>query len=176
MFKHDALTLGRRQRSSKVVHPYAAIEHRVIDSAAFADLKPQSVRLLLIIARQLSKDDAKNGHLQATWKYARERGMGSENTLRSSIADLIAHGFIYRTRSRGANKQWARYAVTWKSVKNKDGLFLHGFLFDAWKTWEPSKKAPPKKRRIRPSESDGTSLTFQQLVMEPDQQKLMTMN
>lgn len=142
MFKHDALTLGRRQRATKVAHPYSAIEHRITDSAAFADLKPQSVRLLLIIARQLTKEN--NGHLQATWKYARERGMGSENTLRSSISDLIAHGFLFRTRSRGPNKQWARYAVTWKSITKKEGLYLHGFLLDAWKTWEPSKKHPQK--------------------------------
>jgi len=174
VFKHDALTLGRRQRATKVAHPYSAIEHRITDSAAFEDLKPQSVRLLLIIARQLTKEN--NGHLQATWKYARERGMGSENTLRSSISDLIAHGFLFRTRSRGPNKQWARYAVTWKSITKKEGLYLHGFLLDAWKAWEPSKKAPPKKRRIRPSESDGTTPSFQQFLMETDQQKLMTMN
>lgn len=176
MLKHDALTLSKQRKLKPSTHPYAALEHRIIDSEAFADLKPQSVRLLMIMCRQLTPHDANNGHLQATWSYTRKRGMGSENTLRAAIADLIAHGFIYRTKSRGPNKQWARYAVTWKRIKEKEGLYLQGFLHDAWKNWEPTKKAPPKKRRIRPSKSDGTPLTFQQFVMEPDQQKLMTMN
>jgi hypothetical protein len=179
MAKHDAYVMGHGKRKVRKVasgvHPYAALEHRIIDSEAFADLKPQSVRLLMIICRQLTVYN-NNGHLQATWSYTRKRGMGSENTLRAAIADLIAHGFVYRTKSRGPNKQWAKYAITWKSIKEKDGLYLDGFLFDAWKFWVSSKKAPLKKRRIRPSESDGTPLTFQQFVTEPDQQKLMTMN
>jgi hypothetical protein len=83
--------------------------------------------------------------------------MGSENTLRAAIADLIAHGFIYRTKSRGPNKQWARYAVTWKPIKNKEGLYLQGFMHDAWKDWEPTKKKHPQK-------SDGSD---HQKVMEP---------
>ena len=177
MVKHDAYELGlKKKRVASRVHPYAALEHRIIDSEAFAALKPQSVRLLMIMCRQLTPHDANNGHLQATWSYTKKRGMGSENTLRAAIGDLIAHGFIYRTKSRGPNKQWAKYAVTWKPIKNREGLYLHGFMHDAWKDWEPTKKAPPKKRQIRPSESDGTPVTFQQFVTEPDQQKLMTMN
>jgi hypothetical protein len=176
MSKHDALILSKQRKLRPSTHPYAAIEHRIIDSEACADLKPQSFRLLVIMCRELTAHDANNGHLQATWSYTRKRGMGSENTLRAAIADLIAHGFIYRTKSRGPNKQWAKYAVTWKSIKNKEGLYLHAFLPDAWKDWKPTKKAPPKNRRIRPSESDGTTLNFQQFVMEPNQQKLMTMN
>ena len=58
MAKHDAYVMGHGKRKvSKVasgVHPYAALEHRIIDSEAFADLKPQSVRLLMIICRQLT--------------------------------------------------------------------------------------------------------------------------
>ena len=113
MSKHDALILSKQRKLRPSTHPYAALEHRIIDSEACADLKPQSFRLLAIMCRQLTPHDANNGHLQATWSYTRKRGIGSENTLRAAIADLIAHGFIYRTKSRGPNKQWARYAVTW---------------------------------------------------------------
>jgi hypothetical protein len=126
-------------KRSTTKHPYAAIEHRVIDSAAYADLGHSSVRLLLLIARQLTRPN-NNGHLQASFEYCKKHGFGSEHTLRGAIADLIAHGFIYRTRSHGANRIWARYAVTWLPVSNRDGLFLDGFAACSWRDWTPDKK------------------------------------
>jgi hypothetical protein len=134
------------QKASRTgtTHPYAAIEHRVIDSSAYADLSHSATRLLIVIARQLTKDN--NGHLQATFKYCNPRGFGSEHTLRDAIAELISHGFIYRTRSHGANKAWARFAVTWLSIKNREGLFLDGFKACAWRDWQPTdKKSSPQK-------------------------------
>lgn len=119
-------------------HPFAAIEHRVIDSSAYAALGHSACRLLTILARQLTKDN--NGNLQATFTYCQPRGIGSEHTLSAAIADLIAHGFIYRSKAAGANKQWARYAVTWLPVKKPDGLFMAGFVSCAWRKWEHEKK------------------------------------
>lgn len=116
-------------------HPYAAIEHRVIDSPAYADLSFSAQALLVQLARQLTKKN--NGHLQASFAWCSKRGFGSEHTLRAAIADLIGHGFIYRTRSHGANKAWARYAVTWLSITEKEGLFLSGFKPFAWRDWQP---------------------------------------
>lgn len=139
-------------------HPYAAIEHRVLDSPAFADLSGSAVRLLLLLARQLKKDN--NGHLQATFKWCQRFGIGSEHTVQSAIAELISHGLIYRTCSHGPNKAWARYAVTWLSIgKNREGLFLEGFVSCAWRYWQPDenghgkKKAPRKNCRNVPAES-----------------------
>lgn len=135
---------GQSQPKTTTKHPYAAIEHRVIDSSAFADLKPMARTLLLLLARQLTKDN--NGHLQASYKWCSRFGIGSEHTLRSAIHELISHGFIYRTRSHGANGAWARYAVTWLPIKNRDGLFLAGFVSCAWRDWQPTeKKSTPKK-------------------------------
>lgn len=135
---------GQSSPKTTTKHPYAAIEHRVIDSPAFADLKPTAQSLLLLLARQLTKDN--NGHLQASYKWCRRFGIGSEHTLRGAIRELISHGFIYRTRSHGANGAWARYAVTWLPIKNRDGLFLPGFLPCAWREWEPTeKKSTPLK-------------------------------
>lgn len=118
---------------------YAAIEWRVLDSAAFADLSHSACRLLMLLARQLTKQN-NNGHLQATYSWCKKRGIGSEHTLRDAIADLIAHGFICRTRSHGANGTWAQYAVTWLPIKDKSGLYLDGFLPDAWSVWQPTEK------------------------------------
>lgn len=137
---------GQSPRKTSTTHRYVAIEHRVMDSPAFADLKPSSVRVLLAIARQLTKDN--NGHLQATWSWCKRYGIGSDNTLADAIADLIAHGFIQRTRSHGANGVWATYAVTWLPIRRREGLFLDGYKDCAWRYWEPGrKKSSPQKLR-----------------------------
>ena len=72
-------------RKTSTKHPYAAIEHRVIDSPAYADLKPSAKVLLLLLARQLTKSN--NGHLQATFEWCKRYGIGSEHTLRDAISD-----------------------------------------------------------------------------------------
>ena len=137
---HEAARRGeQRQQKLNKQDPYAAVEYRVIDSPAFADLKPSAKVLLLLMARQLTQDN-NNGHLQASFAWCNRYGIGSEHTLRSAIADLICHGFIYRTRSHGANRAFAKYAVTWKSIKYRDGLFLDGFVPTAWRYWKPKQK------------------------------------
>lgn len=125
-------------------HPYAAIEHRVIDSDAFADLTFAARALLLQMARQLTKSN--NGHLQATHKYLKRFGF-AENTITRCVAELIAHGFIYRSRSGGFHQGAAKYAVTWLSITNKEGIFLQGFKPFAWRDWVPDEKTPPPNLR-----------------------------
>lgn len=150
---------GQSSRKTSTTHPYIAIEHRVLDSESFADLKHSSVRVLLAIARQLSKDN--NGHLQATWTWCKRYGIGSDNTLTDAIADLIAHGFIYRTKSHGANGVWATYAVTWVPIKKTDGLFLAGLKMFAYRDWQPGdKKTSPQKLREHPRRKCGLSGDF----------------
>jgi hypothetical protein len=122
-------------------HPYAAIEHRVIDSPAYAALTFSARSLLVLITRQLTKDN--NGRLQATYSYVRRFGFDSERTLARAIAALIAHGMIYRTRSGGYQQGAAQYAVTWLSIKNRQGLFLDGFKPCAWRDWKPDEKELP---------------------------------
>jgi hypothetical protein len=142
-------------------HPYAAIDHRVIDSPAFADLSHSSTRLLLLIARQITVNvtwpNGNNGHLSASFTECNKRGFGSEHTLRDAIADLITHGFIYRTRSHGANGAWAHYAVTWLPIKATKGLFLDGFLPCAWRHWNPQNK---KSSRRKVQEASGSECSF----------------
>ena len=122
---------------AKIKHPYAAIEHRVIDSPAYAALTFSARSLLVLMARQLTKDN--NGHLQATYSYMRRFGF-SVNTLSRAIHQLIAHGMIYRSRSGGYQKGAAQYAVTWLSITNRKGLFLNGFKPCTWRDWVPSEK------------------------------------
>jgi len=135
---------------AKTSHLYAAIEHRVIDSPAFADLSKSSKLLLLLLARQITVNyewpKGNNGHLHAVYSWCSKFGIGSEHTLQKAIAELISHGFIYRTRSHGANKVCARYALTWLPIKETKGLFIAGFVSSAWRYWTPlEKKSTPQK-------------------------------
>jgi len=125
-------------------HLYAAIEHRVIDSPAYASLSFSARSLLVLITRQLGK--ANNGHLQATYSYMHRFGFASEHTLSRCLKELISRGMIYRSRSGGYQQGAAQYAVTWLSVTNKEGLFLAGFKPCAWREWKPEEKnSPPSK-------------------------------
>lgn len=137
----NAVAPGRKYSTK---HPYAAIEHRVIDSPAYADLTFSARSLLVLMTRQLTKDN--NGHLQATYSFLQPLGFDSEHTISRAITDLIAHGMIYRTRSGGFHQGPSQYAVTWLSVTKRDGLFLQGFKLCAWRDWQPEQKKsrPPK--------------------------------
>lgn len=154
---------SRRQRgvdraSKPMRHPFVALEHRVIDSPAYASLSFSARDLLVLMGRQLTKDN--NGHLQATFSWCERYGFGSEHTLRDAIADLISRGFIYRTRSHGANGAWARYALTWLPIKKREGLFLDGFVPFAWKAWAPDQPARKKSSRQKVLEHSGRNCSF----------------
>jgi hypothetical protein len=125
-------------------HPYAAIEHRVIDSPAYADLTFSARDLLVLIARQLTKNN--NGHLQATFTYMERFGF-SVNTLSRATKELIAHGFIYRSKSGGFHQGAAQYALTWLSVTNTNEIFMASFKSCAWRDWTPPDANPLKKTR-----------------------------
>lgn len=138
-------------------HPYAAIEHRVLDSAAYADLTYSARSLLVLMTRQLTKDN--NGHLQATFSYMRKFKF-SENTIGRAIRALISHGMIYRSRSGGYQQGAAQYAVTWLPIKDKKGLYLDGFVSCAWRRWEPPEKktGPSELRSTHPKNGKWTLL------------------
>jgi hypothetical protein len=153
--RSEASKRGQAPPKTATKHPYAAIEHRVIDSPAYANLPFSARSLLVLLARQLTKDN--NGHLQASFAWCSKYGFGSEHTLRAAITELVAHGFIYRTRSHGANKAWAKYAVTWLPIKNREGLFLDSFPPCAWRDWTPEQK---KSTRQKVLEQSGRKCSF----------------
>lgn len=141
----EALKRGQSPTKTTTAHRYAAIEHRVIDSPAFADLTFSAQSLLILMARQLSKDN--NGHLQATYSYMQGFGF-SDRTLTRATKELIAHGFLYRTRMGGYQQGASQYAVTWLPIKKREGLTLDWFITCAWRNWKPDeKKLPPANLR-----------------------------
>jgi hypothetical protein len=140
-------------------HPYAAIDHRVLDSEAYADLSHSTRSVLTMLTRQLNGKN--NGHLQATASYMKRYGI-CEKSVQRGIASLIEHGFVYRScadRMKPGGNDWtriaAKYAVTWLSITNREGLFLDGFLSFAWRNWQPnSKKIPTVKKALAYSQID----------------------
>jgi len=148
-------------------HPYAAIEHRVIDSPAYASLTFSARALLLQIARQLNGTN--NGHLQATHSYLNQYGF-SENTITRGIAELIATGILYRSRAGGYQQGPAKYAVTWLPIsKITEGIFLAGFKACAWRDWQPEDKKtpPPNVRTANRKNGEWTSTTPPKFAVEP---------
>lgn len=139
-------------------HQFAAIEHRVLDSEAYADLSYSARSVLTLIVRQLTVNvvwpAGNNGHLQATASFMQKYGI-SENTLGRALKELISHGFIARTcadRIKPGGNDYKRiaanFAVTWLPVKNRTGLFLDSFKACAWRDWTPEtkKSRPPNWR------------------------------
>lgn len=148
------------------MHPFVRIENRVIDSPAFASLTFSSRALLLQIARQLNGSN--NGHLQATHSYLKNYGF-SENTITRGVSELIATGFLYRSRAGGYQQGPAKYALTWLPLtKLTDGLFLAGFKSCAWRDWQPEKKTPPPKvRTANRKNGEWTGTTPPKFAVEP---------
>jgi len=148
--------VDRKERGK--LYPYFRLEHRLIESPAWAALSFSARALLDLFGRQLNGTN--NGHLQATFAWAERYGFGSEHTLRAAIADLITHGFIYKTRSHGANGAWARYAVTWEPIKNTADLFLAGFVPNVWEKWAPEPMANGKSSRQKLPEQSSRKCSF----------------
>lgn len=141
----EARKRGQSPAKKSTVHRYAAVEHRVLDSEAFADLSFSAQSLLTLMCRQLSIDN--NGHLQATHSYMQRFGF-SDRTLTRATKELVEHGFLYRTRMGGYQKGASQYAVTWLPIKKREGLNLEWFISCAWHKWKPDeKKLPPANLR-----------------------------
>lgn len=158
--RHEAKVRGQLPKKGGTKHPFAAIEHRVIDSPAYADLTFSARSLLQLLARQLTVPN-NNGHLQATHSYMARFGF-SDRTLTRAIKELISHGIVYRTRCGGYQQGASQYAVSWLSIDKKAGLFLDGFLPCAWRHWEPSKnKTPPAKLRYHNRKNGDRTLVAQ---------------
>jgi hypothetical protein len=143
----DSVEAARRGQGSKAAqkrHPYAAIEHRILDSAAWADLSFSARALLIQIARKLTAPN-NNGQLEVAYSYVARFGY-SEATIWRGLADLVSHGFLFRTKSGGYNRGTSRFAVTWlKLGDNRDGISPQGFKMYAWRDWQPTEKKRTSK-------------------------------
>jgi hypothetical protein len=145
----EARKRGGRPSSRKVQHLYASIEHRVMDCDAYKDLGYAARSILMLLCRQLTKDN--NGWLQGAFTYMQRYGVGSEHTVTNAIRELIAHGMVYKTKQGGYAAGSSLYAVTWLSVTRREGLFLDGYVHCAFRHWTPAPKKKPRRKCGSPS-------------------------
>lgn len=133
----------RRQReadkpkmSSK--HPIAAIEKRIIDSPAYADLSFSARAVLLLLCRNMEK--GMNGHIQISERQAGDNGI-ERKTLRRALADLTAHQLIVMTwRGGKVQGNCNKYALTWLPIKQRNGICIDHFKLDSWRAWSVSQR------------------------------------
>jgi hypothetical protein len=116
-------------------HPIAAIEKRILDSAAYADLAFSSRAVLVLLCRNLEKN--RNGHIQLSETQAAGNGI-ERKTLRRAFSDLIAHQLIVMTW-RGGKVQGScnKYALTWMPIKDRKGIHADHFKLESWRDWKP---------------------------------------
>lgn len=135
----DRTEQTKRGQSPKTTtkHPIAAIEKRILDSAAYADLAFSSRAVLFLLCRNL--DLNRNGHIQLSETQAAGNGI-ERKTLRRAFSDLIAHQLIVMTW-RGGKVQGGcnKYALTWIPIKDRKGIQASHFKPESWRDWKPEK-------------------------------------
>lgn len=92
---------------------YVAMPHHILTSAEYAQLSGYAVNLMLDLFGQFKGSN--NGDLCAAWKIMEKRGWRSRDTLGRALKELLAAGFISKTRQGGRNLS-NLYAVTWLSI------------------------------------------------------------
>ena len=108
--------------------------------AATAHLGHTSFRLLDNLLAQYNGSN--NGDLCAAEKTMRLYGWTSSGTIHKAITELIATGFIQRTRQGGRN-QCSLYAVTWLTIDDCGGKL------DVNETQAPSNLWKPENENQR---------------------------
>lgn len=136
-------------------HPIAAIEKRVLDSPAHADLTFSARAVLILLCRNLEL--GRNGHIQLSESQAAKHGV-ERKTLRRAFKELVSHQLVVMTW-RGGKVQGAcnKYALTWLPVKDRNGIHADHFKLEAWRDWEPTiekktacRESPPDSAVIVP--------------------------
>jgi len=136
--KHEAIRRGQSSMKKSSGHPIAAIEKRIMDSQAHANLSYSARAVLMALCRNKEKD--RNGHIQLSEKQAESLGI-ERKALRRALKQLIAHQLIIMTW-RGGKVQGScnKYALTWEPIKDRTGIQCQQFKPDAWRDWKPVEK------------------------------------
>lgn len=146
--RHEAAKRGQQRKPSNR-HPYFALEWRLLDSEAYADLTFSARSLLDVLGRQLGVPN-NNGHLLTAYNYIKKFGFDSDRTVTRATKELIEHGFLFKTKTGGYQRGVGKFAVTWLPLSSDlNGLSPNGFKPNAWRDWRPTTK--PEKEKTRPT-------------------------
>jgi len=125
---------GRRESGS-----FVALPHAVLGGDEWAELSAQAVKLLLDLYAQYR--GANNGDLTVAWSILKERGWKSKDTLYRALDELIAAGWVIRTRQGGRHIP-SLYAVSWQAIDHCEGKLDVAPTNTAPGTWK--KKSVPR--------------------------------
>lgn len=82
---------------------YIAVSRTFLQSSQVASLSPYALKLLIDLLAQYN-GRSNNGDLCAAWKFMRQRGWRSKDTLQKARDELVAREFILVTRAGGRNR------------------------------------------------------------------------
>jgi len=124
-------TVKRRRRP-----PFVRLDHSLVDSTAFNDLRPASVMVLISILR---RHNGMNGDRKdpIVCPYSAMKGTMAPATIAKAIRDLEAHGFINRVQQGGLYKQPNTYELT-----------------QEWRAWKPPEKNRSQLQKLNLSTSE----------------------
>jgi hypothetical protein len=88
--------------------PFVRLDKRDLNSRQWHALSPKAVKMFVYLATQYSGFN--NGDISAAWSTMREKGWRSKGTLHAALAELVAAGWIRKTRQGGKNR-CSLYAV-----------------------------------------------------------------
>lgn len=98
--------------------PFIALPLHILESPEYSEIPLPSLKLLIDLLSQYNGFN--NGDFCAAWTLMEPKGWRSRDTLARAIRDLLARGWIIKTRQGGRHKA-SLYAVTWKPIDDCKG-------------------------------------------------------
>jgi hypothetical protein len=127
---------------------FLALPSDLLAHPAFVTLSNKSKALLLDLGQQYNGHN--NGDLTITWCLMSKRNWRSKQTLRAALEELMARGFVQRTR-RGGRFWPSLYAITWQPIDECGGKLEVNSTRVAgrdWRHWSPP--ASPISCKMQP--------------------------
>lgn len=114
--------MAKRKQSRSAHKRYVSLPHCVLDSASYAKINGNAIKLLTLIARQWNGYN--NGNLTSTWEQMKPY-FGGQDTMRSALKALLQNRLIEvtgtGTTSRKGGLPPTLYAITWESIDEYRG-------------------------------------------------------
>lgn len=120
---------------------FVCLPHALLTHPTFTELSGGATKLLLAILSDYVGNN--NGHLTATASRMKRFGFNSKDSLSKAIRELLASGYIVRTRTQHLRSP-ALYAVTWLPINEAPP----GQLYDAGVS--PTEVAADEWRHVDP--------------------------
>ena len=112
---------------------YVAIDHVLLDSKAYRDLKPAAKALLIEFANRYRP--GRNGYISISVREAEKLVRASRRTVELAFKSLVEHGFIVMTNphhwQNGRAREWR---LTFQPGANNTEPT------DEWERWRPSSR------------------------------------